>query len=338
MSDHQKDIDTMKIMKKYLAHLLLILMGAACFGAGSLYAIDDKAGTGAGAFMKLGLGCPRAQALGRAYTALAEGGEALAWNPAGIALSQQREAYFSHLSWLGDYSGNYLAYIQPIGQTVIGANFAYLSMNGFDVRDANNIPQPSDSVDVQHGFATLAVSRAFFTEHLALGASAKRISENNDGDEYTNLVFDFGAKLRMGRILSLGWAMQNVGNSDEVVQVTRYGAAVNLTSYVTVSGELEQPTDNRRRLGMGLEIHLPEELLQVGRFSLRLGYYDSDDHGKNYDDDFLKRFSLDQTSKVSFGFGLYTSEVFGYGVGLDYAMVPYGALGKTSQIALRFQF
>jgi hypothetical protein len=35
---------------------------------------------------------------------------------------------------------------------------------------------------------------------------------------------------------------------------------------------------------------------------------------------------------------LYTSQAFGYGLGLDYAMVPFGALGTVDQISLKVKF
>jgi len=41
---------------------------------------------------------------------------------------------------------------------------------------------------------------------------------------------------------------------------------------------------------------------------------------------------------MSFGIGLYTSQAFGYGLGLDYAFAPYGALGSVDQFTLKLKF
>jgi len=325
-------------MKNILNRGALMLLLAACLPASSAFAIDDRAGTGAGSFMKLGLGSPTALALGRAYSAEAEGPSALTWNPAGIASSQQKEVYFSYLDWVQDYSGKYVAYTQPLGQAVIGINFAYLGLNGFDSRDENNIPQFSGDTEVRDTFATLALARSFFDNVLSLGAGIKRVTENNDGTEYSNVVFDIGGQFRPFEFLSIGAAMVNLGNKDEVVNISRVGASLHLGPFFTVMGEVEQPSDNRSRLGMGMQFTLPEDMLHVGSFNLRVGYYDYDDHGRNYDSDFLKRLGLDNASKLSFGIGIYTSQLFGYGARLEYAMVPFGTLGKVNQFALGVQF
>jgi len=318
------------------AGVLIILVGLCTAQAG--FAINSKAGTQAGSFMKLGIGSPKAQALGHAYSALAEGPDALVWNPAGVGMSKQREMYFTYLSWVQDYGGYYFGYVHPIGQTVIGVNAAYMTVDGFDARDANNIPQPNDEVTVRNDFLTLTLARSFFVESFSIGASLKRVSENNAGSEYANMVFDLGAHLHFGDLLHFGGALMNMGNKDEVVQISRIGAALSLGSYVTISGELEGASDNRVRPGLGLEILIPEDTTQLGRLSFRAGYYDADDHGKNYDGGIVERLNLDKTSKLSFGMGLYTSQLLGYGVGIDYAFTPFGALGTVNQLGLRFVF
>ena len=83
---------------------------------------------------------------------------------------------------------------------------------------------------------------------------------------------------------------------------------------------------------------MPEELLQVGKVSLRAGYSPSDDLGKNRDDKTLDTLGMQEMAGWSFGLGLYSAQALGYGVGLDYTFVPSGALGKISQVAVRFQF
>lgn len=324
-------------IRRYILPVLAAMLAVSCFAAPAR-AIDSRAGTGAGAFMKLGLGCPTALALGRAYSAEAEGPSAMVWNPAGIASSQQKEIYFSYLDWVQDYSGKYIAYTQPLGQAVIGINYASMGVDNLDVRDANNIQQFGGNTEVKDSYATLSLARTFFNDVLAFGGSVKRVAENNDGTQYSNVVFDLGGQFRPFDFLSLGAAYMNIGNKDEVVNISRFGASVHMGDYLTVMGELEQPSDNRSRVGMGVQFTLPEDMLHVGSFNLRAGYYDYDDHGRNYDSDFLKRLGLADSSKLSFGIGIYTSQLFGYGARLEYAMVPFGALGNVHQFAFGVQF
>jgi hypothetical protein len=113
---------------------------------------------------------------------------------------------------------------------------------------------------------------------------------------------------------------------------------LNLNPFITILAESKSYSDSKSQTGVGFEFNLPEELLQVGRVSLRMGYTPMDDHGENMDGGILDRMGLTDSHGVSFGFGIYSLQSLGYGFGLDYSMVPYGALGKSSQISLKMQF
>ena len=289
--------------------------------------------------MKIPTGSPRAQALGNNGVSLLEGGEAMSINPAGIASAQMREISFSHLSWIQEYSGQYMSYVHPIGQSVVGINLAYYGIKGFDVRDNEGKPQYGADVKVRNGYASFTLAKGFFLEKFLAGVSAKEVMEDNYTREYKNLVFDFGAILRLGRKFSLGWAGQNLsGRKKQVVKVNRFGGAFAFNPFITLLAEQKSYSDRKGRLGGGVELSLPEELLQVGRVALRAGYTPADNYGKNMTDKTLNRLGMNESSGLSFGVGLYSAQALGHGMGLDYTFAPYGALGKASQLALRFQF
>lgn len=302
-------------------------------------AADSKVGTEGAAFLKIPTGSPRAQALGNTGVSILEGGEALGINPAGIASSQMREFSFSYLSWLQDYSGQYMAYVHPIGQSVVGVNLAYYGIKNFDVRDAEGVPQYGADVRVKNGYASLGLAKSFFMEKFLVGVSAKEVLEDNSSVKYQNLVFDAGAILKIGRKLSIGWAGQNFsGKAHQVVKVQRLGGAWTLNPFLTVTAEQKTYSDRSGKTGFGVEITLPEELLQVGRVALRVGYTAGDNIGKNVDDKTLNSLGMNDVSGLAFGVGIYSAQAMGYGMGLDYTMAPYGSLGKSSQLALKFQF
>ena len=194
----------MRTMKK-----IIFAGGAALALYGAAYAGDPRAGTEGAAFMKIPTGSPRAQALGNSGVSIVEGGEAMGINPAGIASAQMREFSFSHLSWIQEYSGQSMSYVHPIGQSVLGINLAYYGIKDFDVRDYEGKPQYGADVNVRNGYASVTLAKGFFLEKLLVGASAKEVLEDNYTAEYRNLVFDFGAILRVGRKFSFGWAGQN---------------------------------------------------------------------------------------------------------------------------------
>lgn len=302
-------------------------------------AADSAAGTSGANFLKLGQGSARAMAMGRSYVALAEGSDALTWNPAGLAVTQQRELAYSYLRYVQEIdSPVYLGYAHPMGRTTWGANFAYLSVDGFDVRDAQGVPQQSETVSVRNGFGTVGLARSFWYEKLFLGGALRVVHEDIAGSAKSSVVGDLGAILKPNSVLSLGFAMQNFGTSSaNVARVTRGGAALRLGDFVTTSVELNKASDSGARIGIGGEFQLPEEYLDIGQLTLRMGYHNADSLGQNFDDT-AKALRLDRASGISFGFGMYTSQAFGYGVSLDYAFVPYGALGTVDQISLKLKF
>lgn len=317
-----------------LAGVLLLAASAA-----PVRAADSSAGTSGANFLKIGQGSARAMALGGAFVALAEGSDAMAWNPAGLAVTQQRELGFSYLRYVQDVdSPLYLGYAHPMGRTTWGANLSYISVSGFDVRDANGVPQPETETGVRDGLASIGIARSFWYEKLFLGSSLRIVHEDIAGTVKDTVVGDFGAILKPNPTLSLGFAVQNFGTGRaNVPRITRGGAGLRLGDFVTLGLELNKASDASARIGIGGEFQLPEEYLDVGQLSFRIGYRNGDTLGQSYDDT-LKSLRLDRASNLSFGFGMYTSQAFGYGVSLDYAFVPYGALGTVDQISIKMKF
>jgi hypothetical protein len=307
--------------------------------APSVRAIDPGAGTAGGQFLKLNQGSARAMALGHSYVALAEGSDSLVWNPAGLGVTQQREVVYSYLRHVQDLSTPlYLAYAHPMGRTVWGANVSYLSADGFDVRDAQGVPQPDTNVRVNNGYVTLGVARSFWYEKLFVGGALREVHEDNSGNIHDTLVGDFGLLIKPNNVLSLGFAVQNFGTSQaNAAAVTRGGAGFKLGDFINVGIEVNKAQDAGAKFGIGGEFQVPEEYLELGQLTFRVGYFNSDNLGQSFSDT-LKGLRLDRASGMSFGFGLYTSQAFGYGLGLDYAMVPFGALGTVDQISLKVKF
>lgn len=306
---------------------------------GSCWAVNSAAGTSGGAFLKMGQGSARAMALGKAYVAIAEGSDALTWNPAGLGVTQQKEAVYSYMRYIQDVASPlYLAYAHPVGRTVWGANLGYLTVSGFDVRDADGRPSDSDTAQVRDGFGTLGVSRSFWYEKLFLGGSLRLIHEDNAGNVHDTVVGDIGILVKPNNTLSLGFSSQNLGAGNvNAARVNRGGVGLKLGDFVTTSLELSKESDNGARVGLGGEFQVPEEYLEYGQLTFRLGYFTADNQGQSLSKN-LKAFQLDRSNGFSFGFGIYTSRAFGYGLSIDYAVVPSGALGTIDQFSLKLKF
>ncbi len=301
------------------------------------YCADSKAGTSGAVFLKIPASSARAQALGDCG-AIIEGAESMPLNPSGIASSQMREFSVSRLSWFEDYTGQYIGYVHPVGRAVMGFGFGYYGVDNFDVRQLDGKSLSADSIKASNSFLSFTLAKAFLLERFLLGVSIKKVIEDNYSAKYDNTVFDAGAMLKLGRKIIIGWSGQNFGDQKKVVQIQRLGLSWSLNPFITILAESKSYTDSKSKTGVGFEFNLPEEVLQVGRVSFRIGYTPMDDHGENMDGGVLDKMGLTDKHGVSFGFGIYSLQSLGYGFGLDYSMVPYGALGKASQISLKMQF
>ena len=95
-------------MKKIIICLSLLLAIGRISYAGST-------GTSGAAFLKILPGV-RAQAMGGAYTALAEGVSGVHWNPSGVVFSGDKEFSAMYMKWIADINYGFLGYAQPFGE------------------------------------------------------------------------------------------------------------------------------------------------------------------------------------------------------------------------------
>lgn len=101
-------------------------------------AIQNETANNAAEFLKIGAGA-RALGFGEAYGPIAEGPEALYWNPAGLAQLRRPEAHYTRGEFLRFFHHDYAAYAHPgfFGGT-LGASIARLSQQSLPVVDNAN--------------------------------------------------------------------------------------------------------------------------------------------------------------------------------------------------------
>ncbi len=304
-----------------------------------VWAIDPNAGTGGAAFMKIGIGSARALAMGRAAVASTEGSEAMNWNPAGLALSQQREFVYSYYRYVQDIaSPYYLAYVHPLGRTVLGTNFGLMGVDGFDARDEAGRPVDGSDLRVSNGFWTVSLARSFWYEKLFLGGSLKTIFENIDSTNHNVLAADFGALLKPNSFVTFGFSSQNFGaGTDRIANVNRGGASFRV-GLLTASMEVNKYADGPVRVGIGGEFLLPEDLLQVGQVYLRAGLRSTDDLERVLEGERSVVYPLVGPPALSYGIGIFSAQAFGYGLQLDYALISLGALGTADMLSAKMKF
>lgn len=278
-------------------------------------AISSNAGTASSAFLKIGAGA-RPAAMGDSFAGVADDVNALYWNPAGIARLENREMTFSHNIWLEDTNYEYLGFVQPLGNYVVGAGVSYLNIGAMDGWDVNNAPTGDFSA---HSMAVaLSVGRVI-DDKLSLGLTLKTVQEKIETESASAFAVDAGGIYRLGENSSAALVVQNLGTGMKFVKesaglpmnIKIGGAHRMLEKKLVLSLDFNKYTDTRFRGNFGAEYGLAEML------ALRLGYNGGNDMG----------------SGLTCGFGYKISRI-----NLDYAFVPYGDFGDAHRFSLSYGF
>ncbi len=169
-------------------------------------------------FLEIGVGA-RAQALGGAFTALAEGATALYWNPAGIASADGLVLAFSHTELFDnlDITHDYAAAALPFAGGVVG--ISYINLQSGDIlRTDERFPaggNPSFGQNFEWtGTAVGAHYARRLTDRLQVGFSFKVVNEGLDNADANWWGVDVGTIFNTGLYgITLGAALTNIGPS-----------------------------------------------------------------------------------------------------------------------------
>ncbi|MDD5772476.1 MAG: PorV/PorQ family protein [bacterium] len=301
-------------MKKIICCLIVFLAINGKIYAGS-------AGTSGAAFLKILPGV-RAQAMGGAYTALAEGVSGIHWNPAGIAFSGDKEFSALYMKWIADINYGFLGYAQPVGSNVtLGFTGIYLTTK---IEGRDTLGQNTGDINFNNFAGTINYSY-LFSEESSWGVNLRYIKEDLDSDKIKALAYDVGYLSRfMDGKFRLGFAVQNLGGKigldkkDDLPLNYKAGIAIlPWKDKLAFAFDGNFPNDAKQRYNIGLE-YCPADLI-----ALRCGY----------------RLNYDQKGMdaVSFGLGIvHKSESrIGY---IDIAYLPYGELGDVYKVSYTIQF
>jgi len=171
----------------------------------------SKVATSIGQFLKLEYGAA-GSAVGGAYTALAQGAVAMAWNPAGIAFADGPDLYVSNTELYAGITSNYLGFTMPLGGgNTIGILAQYMNSGDMDV---TTLDYP-DGTGEKFQVSGLALGMAFtrrLTDRLAVGVSAKMVRETIYRETASTFAFDVGSNFDLGIYgMVLGMSIQNFG-------------------------------------------------------------------------------------------------------------------------------
>ena len=297
---------------------------------GSLTLADAGTKSGA-AFLKIGTGA-RPEAMGGAYTALADDVHAVHYNPGGLAQLKHREFGFTHTQWLLDSSFDFLGFAQPTRLGALGVAMSRLDTGNQDARDANRRAiggfSASDSV------YTIGLSRnlgrgVFSLGALNLGVNAKFLESRIGSDSASTFALDLGAVHRFdGLPMSLGLSVLNMGQGmkfidqrDPLPLTVALGGAYRLGGLLHLALDVRyEPNDRKTEVGVGTEYAV------LPMFAVRAGYASQVVRS-------IGSGSASPLSGLAGGFGLKLGNYRA-----DYTFTPFGDLGNVQRVSLGARF
>lgn len=181
----------MKIFVIYCLVFVLALPLSALAGS------DGKGGQPA-AFLDLNIG-GRPAAMGGAYSAVAEGGIGMLYNPAGIAQSSKHSFAFSYRAMHLDRRLGYASFILPArDQASLGFHWLYAGTSSLEERDNQGNILPGDGISYNENLIGIDFAKQF-GQFLLAGGKVFYVQNNIAGINSYTVGIDLGmmAKLDM---------------------------------------------------------------------------------------------------------------------------------------------
>jgi long-subunit fatty acid transport protein len=180
-------------MKKYI---LIILISFVIFQPG--FSQVSKTGTTAAKFLSIGIGA-RANAMGGAFTSIANDASALYWNPAGVAYLNDFEAMFTYTTLYKDLdiNLNYAAVVLPMGETgTFGVSITALDYGEMNVTTELYPEGTGERFSANSYSFALSYARNI-TDDFAVGLSVKYILEDIFNSSASGVGFDVGTVFKL---------------------------------------------------------------------------------------------------------------------------------------------
>ena len=318
-----------------------------------LFAVD-KTGTMAAKFLSTNIGS-RAVGMGGAFTAVANDGSSMYWNPAGIGFNGLSRFYVNHSNWIADIAFDYFSVSFPIGKNrVLGLNITSVTMGDMEVTRYGNEDTGETFSASDHAFGiTYALN---LTDRFSIGLNGKFIQEKIANNHANGIALDLGTLFKTPYGFRLGTSISNFGpkmrmtGDDLLVAVdideTIYGNNESITGYLStdefdlplvlrvgISNDLligkmtrvtwaldsNSPNDNKSHVNAGVEIGLMNDLL-----ILRSGVN--------------SLFLDDRESEISYGLGIRSPILKNQKLYINYCFEILRHLGDTHQISLEISY
>jgi hypothetical protein len=290
-------------------------------------------------FLKIGVGV-RPVAMGNAYTALSDDGNAVFWNPAGLGIV---ESYYltgmamSHLVYIDYYN---LGSAIPLGKFgTCGIGVSYLTGTDIEYSERGELGSEFRNSDmlVNLGYGN-SIGRK---KVISFGGGLKIVRSQLYRYSAYGVLADFGMILRPSRFFYLGTVIKNLGSPRRFIEKWewppvnfRQGVAFKFPFWqnqftLSLDYSIYPDIDPTISLGTEVRIRAPELMegltgQKISGFSLMAGYQTG--------------YKLGSWSGLSFGFSLEL--LLGPGLYLDIGalLLSYGYLGSSERLALGLNY
>lgn len=168
-----------------------------------------KAGMG-GAFMKFGLGA-RSLGMGGAFTGLAEGIDAIYYNPGGLGFSLIKQVGLTYHNLSLDRKLNSASIIYPVrNEAIIGFSWINSSVGDVPMIDSDRTVYDEFSNSSNSFGLTFAKT---FAEQLSFGANLRYLQSTLDQLNAYTIGVDMGAMYKIRPEYSIGLAVSDLGSN-----------------------------------------------------------------------------------------------------------------------------
>jgi len=335
---------------------LILIIGLSLISSINLAQGVSKTGTTAAKFLSIGIGS-RANAMGGAYSAVANDATSLYWNPSGIASVNEYQTSFTYTKLFADINLNFFGLVVPLGEAgSIGVSITALDYGEMEVT-TEFAPDGTGEIFSAGSYAFGLSYARNITDDFAIGATVKYIREDIFNSSASGFAFDIGTKFKTpffgvvlaSSISNYGTKMQmegddllvrydsdpqSTGNNETVDAYLgtesfdlplRLQIGISKDFYLsddyrfTLAIDATHPNDNNQWVNIGGEIALFDEMV-----FLRGGY---------------KALFLDENREgLTLGFGLKYSGLEFFRFSVDYAYQQFEYLENVHSFGITLGF
>ncbi|MDA1353854.1 MAG: PorV/PorQ family protein [bacterium] len=229
----------------------------------------------------------RAAGMGQAFTSVANDGDAIYFNPAGMEYQEKNLVQFMNFQFLEtNYMG--LQYIVPASWGTFGLGYSSAELGGIEEstlnEDSGRLELTGDSFGYAGRAIYLSASSTFF-DRLMVGGNFKIVSETLHSNSASGFGLDLGLIYKMGASwtgitdeIDLGLALRNImppslkwdteGSAEATVPTVM---ALGISSKF-LDERLLASLDIQNKTGRDMSLHLGFEYWIVESLALRFGY------------------------------------------------------------------